>query len=116
MSELKEWPRTRRKINHHVHIDVATLARELTLKSYDACMQNNVIWKQWQELHPGYSKKGLENAYVARYLAAHVAPARSMLAGMLAQPGDEGLKQRIKDALIADNFLVRGRNPSGWIK
>ena len=106
--------RRKRRIDHHVQIDVAEFARELTLKSYDALMQNNAIWKQWQESHPGASKKSLEQAYIARYLAAHVAPARSMLAGMLAQPGDEGLKAKIKDALIADNFLVRGRNPSGW--
>ena len=106
--------RKRRRIDHHVHVDVVALARELTLKSYEALMSNNAIWAQWQEAHPGTSRQGLEAAYLRRYLAAHVAPARSMLAGMLAQPVDEGLKERIKDALIADNFLVRGRNPSGW--
>jgi len=106
----------RRRIHHHVEVSVAGLARELTLKSYEALMGNNEVWKQWQELHPGYSRKGLENAYVARYLAAHVAPARAMLAGMLAGPGDSGLKERIHRALLADNMLVRGRDPKGWIR
>jgi len=109
-------PRRTRRRSAHVHIDIGALARELTLKSYDALMQNNEVWKQWRELHPGHSRKGLEDAYVARYLAAHVAPARAMLAGMLAQTGDEDLKARIHRALIADNFLVRGRDPKGWTR
>jgi hypothetical protein len=33
---------------------------------------------------------------------------------MLAAPIDPGLKDKIKDALIMDNFLTRGRNPAGW--
>jgi hypothetical protein len=101
---------------HHVHVDVAALAKDLCMASYEAAMGNNTVRAAWKNCYPGRSERELQVVWLTRHMAAHVAPARAILAGMLASPIDDGLKSKIKDALILDNFLVRGRNPSGWSK
>lgn len=94
----------------HVHQMVANLARELTLASYEALMKNDLVWTEWKRRHPGASPLGLQAAFAKKYLSAHIAPARTTLAGMLSQPYDEELKSKIHDALVQDNTLTRGRD------
>ena len=101
---------------HHVHVDITALAKDLCMASYEAAMANNTVRASWKARYPDRSERQLQVAWLTRHLAAHVAPARAILAGMLASPIDDDLKDRIKDALVLDNFLVRGRNPSGWNK
>ena len=104
----------RKKIEHHVHYYVLKTATDLCLASYEGVMHNNSIREEWLRTHPGFSEKHLQLAFVKRHLAAHIAPARAILAGMLHTIGDPDLQKTIHEALIADNFLVRGRNPEGW--
>ena len=103
-----------RKIEHHVHFYVAKVATDLTLATYEAVMHNNAIRAEWKRTHPGLSEKHLQLAFVKRHLAAHVAPARAILAEMLASIDDPDLQRTIHEALVADNFLTRGRDPKGW--
>ncbi len=77
-------------------------------------MGNNTVRRAWRDRHPQMTDRQLQVAWLCKHLAAHIAPARAILAGMLSAPIDPGLKDKIKDALIQDNFLTRGRNPSGW--
>ena len=72
-------------------------------------MENNEVWERWQAQHPGFSRRHLELAFVKKYLAAFVAPARALMASRLVGAVDEGVKEAIYEALILDATLVRGR-------
>ena len=94
----------------HVHYYVAEVARELCLASYEELMANNQIRTAWKLKHPGASELGLQAAWLKRYAIAYVGPARATLAALLTGPCDEGLKEKIHQALILDNTLMMGRN------
>lgn len=95
----------------HTHFRIADFARDLCLASYEAAMRNNDVYAAWKRRFPLCSERQLQVKWLAQHKAAHIAPARAILAGMLSSPIDDGLKEQIKDALVMDNFLVRGRNP-----
>lgn len=103
-----------RKQHIHAHFAVKDMAKDLCMASYEAVMANNSMRAEWKRRHPDFSERQLEVAWLCKHLAAHIRPARAILAGMLSAPIDEGLKEKIKDALVLDNTLTRGRNPSGW--
>lgn len=97
----------------HAHKLVAECAHELAHIVFDNLMSNDAIWTEWKRQHPGATRKGLESIFVKRYVAQCLPAARATLGGMLAQPYDEDLKDRILEALIADKTLIAGRaNPA----
>lgn len=100
-----------RKVSH-AHWRVATLAKEMAHEVYDELMKRNDWYSTWKNAHPGASSKGLETIWVKNNWPKFVEGARATLAGMLAKPYDEDLKNSIYEALIDDSTLVRGRkNP-----
>lgn len=100
-----------RKVSH-THWRIAELAKEMAHEIYAELMQRNEWYTQWKNTHPGASSKGLEAIWVKQHWPKFVEGARATLAGMLALPYDEGLKNSIYEALIDDSALVRGRkNP-----
>jgi hypothetical protein len=111
---MSERIRFGRQQGIHAHFRVVDMARDLCMASYDAAMANNTVRSTWKARHPTMTERQLQVAWLCKHLAAHIAPARAILAGMLSAPIDEGLKEKIKDALVMDNFLTRGRNPAGW--
>ncbi len=97
------------KSGAHCHLMVAKAAQEMTRALYDETMKNDALWVRWQALHPGLSRKGLEDAFVKKYWPAAIEGARATLARMLVYPLDEVLKDEITSALILDASLVKGR-------
>ena len=95
----------------HVHLRVHELAKDLCMASYEAAMGNNTVRAAWKNRYPDKTERQLQVAWLLKHLAAHVAPARAILAGILASNADEGLKAEVHRALVLDNMLVRGRNP-----
>lgn len=93
----------------HAHKVVAEAANGLCNEVYDLLMLNNEIRAEWKRQHPGASEKGLRIAFLKRFVDLSIAPARATLAGMLAQPYDETLKESILEALVLDNTLKKGR-------
>lgn len=97
----------------HAHPLVAETAVAMCHELYDVMMSDNLWYDLWKKKHPGLSPKGLENAFVKKNVNQILPQARATLAGMLAQPIDEGLKERIHEALCLDKTLVKGRaNPA----
>ena len=96
----------------HAHYLVAETARELCLATYEATMGNNAVRAEWKRRHPGMGELGLQAAFIKRYIASHLAPARTTLGLMLRQSAmDPKQKELIHQALVLDNTLSRGRNP-----
>ena len=95
----------------HAHNMIVETARDLCLATYEELMKNNAVRAEWKRKNPGKGEQGLQAAFVRAYLRAHIAPARTTLAGMLGQPYDAAFKDKIHEALVPDNTLVRGRNP-----
>jgi hypothetical protein len=108
---MSERVRFGRKQGIHVHYKVKDLARDLCMASYEAAMANNIVRTAWKARHPNFTERQLQVAWLCKHLAAHVAPARAVLAGMLSGPLDDDAKALIHEALVLDNHLVRGRNP-----
>lgn len=94
----------------HAHELVAATARDMAHELYDALMQNNSWWAQWQAWHPGASRAEMEASFVRRNLGQLLPKARAALAGALVQPIDETLKETILEALTLDATLMRGRS------
>ena len=76
---------------------------------YDVMMQDNEWYSVWKKCQPGMSVKGLETAFVRRNLAQLIPKARAILAAMLAGPYDDGMKDKIHEALLLDWTLIKGR-------
>jgi len=113
---MSERIRFGRQQGIHAHYRVVDMAKDLCMASYEAAMGNNTVRKAWKDRHPTFTERQLQVAWLAKHLAAHIAPARAILAGMLNSGIDENEKAKIHEALLKDNFLTRGRNPSGWRK
>jgi hypothetical protein len=89
------------------HKLVAETAAAMAHELYDALMQRDDWWKQWQAWHPGQTRKEMEDSFVRRNVAQLLPKARAVLAGMLAGPLNEGLKETIMEALTLDASLQR---------
>lgn len=84
----------------HCHVMIRDTAREMAGALYEACASGN---NDWYKANPDQA------AFIARTWPRLVAQARATLAGLLARPIDEALKEQIHDALIKDATLMRGR-------
>jgi hypothetical protein len=94
----------------HCHELIKSTAVAMAHEAYAAFMENNHHYSVWKNLWPdGLSGKELEEKWVGKYWGKFIEGARAILAAMLAQPGDEGLKETILEALLLDNSLIRGR-------
>lgn len=93
----------------HVHNLVAEQAREMALVMYENVMSSNQVRTEWKRRHPGASELGLQAAFVRKYWRSHLPASRAILAGMLAQPQYSAMHEKIHEALLLDNMLVRGR-------
>ena len=94
----------------HVHGLVVETAKELCLALYEDSMKNNTLRENWKRKHPGMSEQGLIASWLRRYIRAHIPLARATLTTMLSGPYDDAYKERIYEALLLDNSLVRGRS------
>jgi hypothetical protein len=101
---------TNRKPQAHVHKLIAETAQGMAHELYDTMMSDNTWYSLWKSWHPDANAAQLEAAFVAKNWARLIPAARAILAGMLAQPINDVLKQTIYDALLLDNTLKRGRN------
>lgn len=93
----------------HAHKMVADLAKEMSLTMYETVMSNNEVRAKWKSQHPGLGELGLQASFVKRYWLSHIAPAKAILAGMLARPEYSAMHPQIHEALLLDNTLLRGR-------
>lgn len=94
----------------HVHEQVREVAVGMAHEVYAELMRRNDWYDLWKKSNrEGLSPKRLEEIWVNRHWGKFITSARATMAGMLAGPYDEGLKEKIMDALLLDNTLVRGR-------
>jgi len=96
----------------HVHKMVAETAKAMCHEVYDALMQRDDWYALWKSQHPNLRGAALEEAFVRKNWGKYVDGARATLAGALARPLDESLKESIMEALMLDNTLLRGRGPT----
>lgn len=104
MTILKPGQKTK-----HAHKLVVETANEMAHELYDTMMQDDKWYTHWKTQYPGVSAKGLEYRFVQRNLPRLIEGARVVLAGMLAGPAPQVLKDQIYEALVLDATLKRGR-------
>ena len=102
------------KSGAHCHKLIRQTAQEMAHECYSELMRRNDWYQGWKALHPECNSKQLEDRWVAKKWGEFVEGARAILAEMLASIDDPDLQGTIHEALIADNFLTRGRDPKGW--
>ncbi len=100
----------------HAHSLVAETAQTMAHELFEKTMQDNGFYSEFLKNNPGRTLGELERMYTAKMWPVLVEQARATLAGMLAKPIDEDAKERIMEALVLDNSLVRGRKAGGHIK
>ncbi len=93
----------------HAHEVVFVQAQELAGSAYAALMGVDEVYAAWKAVHPGFSARHLELAFLRRFSFRFVPAARAMLAARLQAPIDDGAKEAIYNALVLDATLVRGR-------
>ena len=97
----------------HCHWRVAKVAKELCAETYELVMSKNEVFAEWKRQHPGASRQGLENAFVAKNWGKFIPAARTTLTLLLRTTLDEKTKEEIMETLTLDATLIRGRaNPS----
>lgn len=97
----------------HCHKLIASVAKGIMSETYEMVMQDNAIWKLWQEQHPKLSRSQLQSEYVRTRWGLAIPAARATLAHMLTLGIDEREKEEIMEALTLDNELVLGRQSGG---
>lgn len=100
----------------HAHTLVAETAKDMAHTLFEKTMQDNSFYSAFVANNPGRTLGELESLYITRMWPVLVEQARATLAGMLRSGIDEGVKERIMEALVLDNSLVRGRRAGGHIK
>lgn len=105
----------RRQKIAHCHFLIKETAESIAHEAYAALMSNNSWYAKLKELYPQCNSQQLEDGWVAMHWGAFIDPARATLAGLLATPIDEGLKETIFDALCKDATLVRGRKSNQFL-
>jgi len=93
----------------NVHTLVLKTAEGLAGELYEIVMKDDLVRSSWKAKHPGRSEKALIAAFVREWTPRLLSHARSTLAGMLALPYDQAMKDEIYEALLADNSLARPR-------
>jgi len=93
----------------HAHKLVAATAEAMAHELYDTMMQDNEWYRIWKARNPEMGAKELEEEFVRKNLSRLLPQARAVLAAMLRNPGNEGLKEEIYEALVLDASLIRGR-------
>lgn len=93
----------------HAHIMIIKTARELAGALWEEVMRDNAQYAIFKSMHPGYGPKALQQHFIAAATTRLLPQARATLAEMLATNIPEHLKEEIKDALVKDAALVRGR-------
>ena len=93
----------------HAHKLVAETARAMAHELYDQLMLDNEQFATWKARYPEMDAKELEDHFVYLSSPGLLSQARATLAGMLATPIDEALKESIHEALVLDATLGKGR-------
>jgi hypothetical protein len=117
--EIKQWLMPKRGTHLRerrvsVHREVAKVATDLCLETYERAMHDNGVWERWKKMHPGASRTGLYRLFVQAYLPGCIEEARRRLAMQLS---DETLPKAVRDhiaeVLVEDAGLFQGRIPLG---
>jgi hypothetical protein len=103
------WPSEPKVKQTHCHKLIARTAAGMAFEIYDKLMERNDWYEEWKRKNPDLSGEALANEFVRRIWPTLIDDARATLAGMLACPLDEGLKEEIYQALCLDSQLIRGR-------
>jgi len=114
--EKKIAKEQRRQRIAHAHFLVADTAKQMGHELFERAMQQNDWYELLKKKNPGADLQKLENQFVEKMWPTLVEEARATLVGMLRTPIDETSKERIMEALLLDNQLVRGRKAGGHIK
>lgn len=103
----------------HCHKYIAKVAKDLARASYQQLMEENFLYEAWKKKNPELvgNPKHLEQAFVNRKWGMFIEAARATLVGLLSQPNnpniDEKVKDEIMEILALDSSLIRGRvNPA----
>lgn len=91
------------------HQDVRSVAVGMAHEAYAALMSRNEWYAALKEANPGVPGDWLEKGWVNEHWPRFIPGARATMAGMLAQPIPEPLKEQITEALILDKTLMRRR-------
>lgn len=97
----------------YAHKQVVEVAKGIARELYDAMMQVNESYAVWQRLCEDIKKKDCEEEFVRLATPHLLDDARTTMAALLGQPGNDHLKEGIFDALIKDNEIrgVGGLKP-----